>query len=91
MSQPDDEVSYAVKNIYTLFIYQVRDVVVFICNVDAAFKQTNKNQYFKIFLKTNFKNKVITNDGSDENMIRLITLKNIFAKQLPKMPKVDFF
>ncbi|CAH0488074.1 unnamed protein product [Peronospora farinosa] len=30
---------------------------------------------------------VITNDGADEHMIQLTTLKNIFAKQLPKMPK----
>ncbi|ETN21149.1 hypothetical protein, variant [Phytophthora nicotianae INRA-310] len=30
---------------------------------------------------------VITNDGTDEHMIQLTTLKNIFAKQLPKMPK----
>eukprot|EP00644_Phytophthora_capsici_P013699 jgi/Phyca11/549691/estExt2_Genewise1Plus.C_PHYCAscaffold_330257 len=30
---------------------------------------------------------VISNDGSDEHMIQLTTLKNIFAKQLPKMPK----
>jgi len=30
---------------------------------------------------------VITNDGSEESCERLITLKNIFAKQLPKMPK----
>uniref|UniRef100_M4B2H9 histone acetyltransferase n=1 Tax=Hyaloperonospora arabidopsidis (strain Emoy2) TaxID=559515 RepID=M4B2H9_HYAAE len=30
---------------------------------------------------------VITNDGMDEHMIQLTTLKNIFAKQLPKMPK----
>mmetsp|Transcript_24888 Transcript_24888/g.77468 ORF Transcript_24888/g.77468 Transcript_24888/m.77468 type:complete len:403 (+) Transcript_24888:2-1210(+) len=29
----------------------------------------------------------ITNDGNDETMVSLITLKNIFAKQLPKMPK----
>jgi hypothetical protein len=29
----------------------------------------------------------ITNDGKDETMVHLITLKNIFAKQLPKMPK----
>jgi hypothetical protein len=28
-----------------------------------------------------------TNDGSDENLIALIALKNIFSKQLPKMPK----
>ncbi|CAH0482526.1 unnamed protein product [Peronospora belbahrii] len=30
---------------------------------------------------------VITNDGANEHMIQLTTLKNIFAKQLPKMPK----
>ncbi|TDH67253.1 hypothetical protein CCR75_000067 [Bremia lactucae] len=30
---------------------------------------------------------VITNDETDEHMIQLTTLKNIFAKQLPKMPK----
>ncbi|RLN47386.1 hypothetical protein BBJ29_001946 [Phytophthora kernoviae] len=30
---------------------------------------------------------VITNDGSKEHLIQLTTLKNIFAKQLPKMPK----
>ncbi|KAJ1626270.1 hypothetical protein T492DRAFT_1033783 [Pavlovales sp. CCMP2436] len=29
----------------------------------------------------------ITNDGRDQTMIELIALKNIFAKQLPKMPK----
>jgi hypothetical protein len=33
--------------------------------------------------------KVFTNDGSDESNIALIALKNIFARQLPKMPKVD--
>lgn len=30
---------------------------------------------------------VITNDGTPEHMVQLTTLKNIFAKQLPKMPK----
>jgi N-acetylglutamate synthase-like GNAT family acetyltransferase len=30
---------------------------------------------------------VITNDGSPERMVQLMTLKNIFSKQLPKMPK----
>ncbi|KAG8469806.1 hypothetical protein KFE25_006261 [Diacronema lutheri] len=29
----------------------------------------------------------ITNDGKDDTMVQLIALKNIFAKQLPKMPK----
>jgi len=31
--------------------------------------------------------KVIKNDGEEQNMIWLITLKNIFSKQLPNMPK----
>ncbi|TMW62917.1 hypothetical protein Poli38472_005535 [Pythium oligandrum] len=30
---------------------------------------------------------VITNDGTPERMIQLTTLKNIFARQLPKMPR----
>lgn len=30
---------------------------------------------------------VITNDGRPDHMMQLTTLKNIFAKQLPKMPK----
>eukprot|EP00962_Isochrysis_galbana_P031601 scaffold10291_cov146-Isochrysis_galbana.AAC.5 len=30
---------------------------------------------------------VISNDGQDNSLISLIDLKNIFAKQLPKMPK----
>ena len=31
--------------------------------------------------------RVFTNDNSDESCVALITLKNIFSKQLPKMPK----
>ena len=31
--------------------------------------------------------KLYTNDGSDESGKALVTLKNIFSKQLPKMPK----
>jgi len=31
--------------------------------------------------------KRVTNDGSDESSIALIHLKNIFSRQLPKMPK----
>jgi len=30
---------------------------------------------------------VITNNGDDRTVVALIALKNIFAKQLPKMPK----
>lgn len=30
---------------------------------------------------------LFTNDGDNDSMIALITLKNIFARQLPKMPK----
>jgi histone acetyltransferase len=31
--------------------------------------------------------RVVVNDGSRESMILLTGLKNIFQKQLPKMPK----
>ena len=31
----------------------------------------------------------VENDGSDQNMMFLTGLKNIFSKQLPNMPKVD--
>lgn len=31
--------------------------------------------------------RVIWNDGSDQNLMDLINLKNIFSAQLPKMPK----
>jgi len=31
--------------------------------------------------------KRVTNDGSDDNSIALVHLKNIFSRQLPKMPK----
>jgi len=31
--------------------------------------------------------KRVTNDGSDDSSIALIALKNIFSRQLPKMPK----
>ena len=30
---------------------------------------------------------VIKNDGEEQNLVWLITLKNIFSKQLPNMPK----
>ena len=30
---------------------------------------------------------IVTNDGSSQNLIHLIGLKSLFAKQLPKMPK----
>lgn len=30
---------------------------------------------------------LITNDNSNTNLIKLVTLKNIFSKQLPKMPR----
>jgi histone acetyltransferase len=37
--------------------------------------------------KGNLDFKVVRNDGSDENLRSLTDLKNIIAKQLPKMPK----
>lgn len=39
--------------------------------------ESNKDITYKLF----------TNDGEDESMKALITLKEIFSKQLPKMPK----
>lgn len=30
---------------------------------------------------------IVTNDGNRDNLVRLVGLKNLFAKQLPKMPK----
>lgn len=33
------------------------------------------------------KHAIVQNDGSRQNLIRLIGLKSLFAKQLPKMPK----
>ena len=33
------------------------------------------------------KHAIVTNDGSQKNLVRLIGLKSLFAKQLPKMPK----
>lgn len=35
----------------------------------------------------NIRHVIITNDGNRENLVRLVGLKNLFAKQLPKMPK----
>jgi len=35
----------------------------------------------------NIRHVVVENDGKHENLVRLIGLKNLFAKQLPKMPK----
>ena len=40
---------------------------------------------------TNIRRCIVTNDGTTKNLIRLIGLKSLFAKQLPKMPKVSYF
>lgn len=48
-------------------------------NVLAAVKQTSSKEDKARFC-------VIRNDGEDVNLIRLIHLKTIFSKQLPKMP-----
>lgn len=42
---------------------------------------TTPNEYDKICWK------VITNDGSEASLIKLVGLKSLFAKQLPKMPR----
>ena len=35
----------------------------------------------------NMRHVIVTNDGKHENLVRLVGLKNLFSKQLPKMPK----
>lgn len=35
----------------------------------------------------NIRHVIVTNDGDHKNLVRLVGLKNLFAKQLPKMPK----
>mmetsp|Transcript_8638 Transcript_8638/g.11275 ORF Transcript_8638/g.11275 Transcript_8638/m.11275 type:complete len:309 (+) Transcript_8638:14-940(+) len=54
---------------------------------DSAPKESDKNEAELDTPDDEVSYVVITNDGTRENMIRLVTLKNIFAKQLPKMPK----
>ena len=44
-------------------------------------QQQASNSYSKL------KYVIVTNDGSHTNLVRLVGLKNLFAKQLPKMPK----
>lgn len=57
-----------------------------ICETGLGFSQRDKNvmqEEEKGFLEF----KVITNDGTSENLKLLTDLKNIISKQLPKMPK----
>ena len=44
-------------------------------------KKNSSNPY------ENIRHAIVTNNGDQENFVRLIGLKNLFAKQLPKMPK----
>lgn len=44
-------------------------------------KDDDSNEYSKI------RKCIVENDGTEENLVRLIGLKNLFSKQLPKMPR----
>ena len=50
-------------------------------SVDGSSVNKTENQYDSI------RHCIVTNDGTHENLVRLIGLKTLFAKQLPKMPK----
>lgn len=57
-----------------------------VCETGLGFSQRDKNvkiEEEKGYLEF----KVISNDGSTENLKLLTDLKNIISKQLPKMPK----
>lgn len=47
----------------------------------ATYNNNNKDDY------SNLKWIVVRNDGKPESMIKLVGLKSLFAKQLPKMPR----
>lgn len=49
-------------------------------NGDGSMKDES-NEYSKI------RKCIVENDGKEENLVRLIGLKNLFSKQLPKMPR----
>ena len=48
-------------------------------NIDSFSKQTNPYDELKWI--------VVKNDGKPESLIKLVALKSLFAKQLPKMPR----
>jgi histone acetyltransferase len=52
-----------------------------VTNGETEQKDEDDNPYSKM------RRCIVQNDGKEENMIRLIGLKNLFSKQLPKMPK----
>eukprot|EP00529_Nitzschia_sp_RCC80_P013039 CAMPEP_0113492670 /NCGR_PEP_ID=MMETSP0014_2-20120614/28200_1 /TAXON_ID=2857 /ORGANISM="Nitzschia sp." /LENGTH=586 /DNA_ID=CAMNT_0000386517 /DNA_START=62 /DNA_END=1822 /DNA_ORIENTATION=+ /assembly_acc=CAM_ASM_000159 len=58
---------------------------------DAAESSNTKNDYASSGTTANpydsIKYKVIQNDGRPETLIKLVALKSLFSKQLPKMPR----
>mmetsp|Transcript_57920 Transcript_57920/g.141516 ORF Transcript_57920/g.141516 Transcript_57920/m.141516 type:complete len:587 (+) Transcript_57920:60-1820(+) len=58
---------------------------------DAAESSNTKNDYASSGTTANpydsIKYKVIQNDGRPESLIKLVALKSLFSKQLPKMPR----
>lgn len=90
MSSIEDEDSSATKKI-------CREVSDSQLKLDAITNSLDENQLQdtnKISYENNNSSSIdsiqyknYTNDGSDESLIALIALKNIFSKQLPKMPK----
>jgi hypothetical protein len=57
-----------------------------ICETGLGFSQRDKNVKNEEE-KGNLEFKVISNDGTENNLRLLTDLKNIISKQLPKMPK----
>jgi Transcription factor involved in chromatin remodeling, contains bromodomain len=51
-----------------------------VSNGDGSMKD-DSNEYSMI------RKCIVENDGKEENLVRLIGLKNLFSKQLPKMPR----
>jgi hypothetical protein len=52
-------------------------------NINSA----TKDPYSQDVVDPELTFKIFTNDGDPESSVALITLKNIFSRQLPKMPK----
>lgn len=50
-------------------------------------KNSNKKKEAKVNPYDSIRYCVVSNDGNHESLIRLVGLKSLFAKQLPKMPK----
>ena len=54
---------------------------------DPIEKKESDKDGFEETSYANIRKCIVQNDGTDDNMVKLIGLKNLFSKQLPKMPK----